>query len=118
MREAVRLSTALAAILMALPALAAGRPPYDPLMHGALLFHGNYCGPGNRGPGVRPADALDAACRRHDACTPDGRLPSCACNARLHADASRIARDPRQPAGLRRLSAVVSAAATIPICAP
>lgn len=27
-------------------------------------FHGNYCGPGNRG--GRPIDALDKACFRHD----------------------------------------------------
>lgn len=30
----------------------------------ALFYHGNYCGPGNRG--GEPTDALDAACLLHD----------------------------------------------------
>lgn len=29
-----------------------------------IRFHGNYCGPGNRG--GDPVDALDAACQKHD----------------------------------------------------
>ncbi len=37
----------------------------------AALFHGNYCGLGNNAP-LPPIDALDAACARHDACTPLG----------------------------------------------
>jgi hypothetical protein len=42
----------------------------------ALVFHGNYRGLGNNVP-LPPIDALDAACARHDACTPAGGLPSC-----------------------------------------
>ena len=84
----------------------------------ALLIHGNYCGPGNNAPRP-PVDALDAACARHDACTPDGGLPSPGCNARLEAEAARVARDPRQPKGLRDLAGIVSAGATlIPAQAP
>jgi hypothetical protein len=33
---------------------------------------------------------LDAACARHDACTPSGGLPSPACNARLQREAALI----------------------------
>jgi hypothetical protein len=84
----------------------------------ALLIHGNYCGPGNNAPRP-PVDALDAACARHDACTPDGGLPSPACNARLEAESAWVARDPRQPKGLRDLAGIVSAgAALIPAQVP
>jgi hypothetical protein len=55
-----------------------------------MLIHGNYCGPGNNAP-LPPIDALDAACARHDACTPDGALAPKACNLRLQVDAERLA---------------------------
>ena len=63
-----------------------------------MLIHGNYCGPGNNAP-LPPIDALDAACARHDACTPEGGLPTPACNLRLQQEAALIARDPRQTRG-------------------
>ncbi|GJD33016.1 hypothetical protein PMNALOAF_4297 [Methylobacterium adhaesivum] len=72
-----------------------------------LLVHGNYCGPGNNAP-LPPIDALDAACARHDACTPTGGLPSKACNLRLEREASAIARDPRQSPDLRAMAGLVS----------
>jgi len=90
------------------PALA---QPYG-LQQPAALFHGNYCGFGNNAP-LPPLDALDAACARHDACTPVGRLPSRACNARLFWEADRISRDPRQPDDLRALAGFVAAGAAI-----
>ena len=94
---------------LASPALAQS----DPLSHGpALLLHGNYCGPGNNAP-LPPIDALDAACARHDACTPDGALASKACNLRLQRDADLISRDPRQPDDLRALAGLVSVGASI-----
>lgn len=93
----------------AAPALAqelpvAGRP--------TLLLHGNYCGPGNNAPAA-PVDALDAACARHDACTPDGGLPSKACNMRLQADAERVASDPAQPENLRMVAGFVASGAAM-----
>ena len=77
---------------------------FGPLMHGALVYHGNYCGPGQRGRHLRPVDALDAACRRHDQCTPGFGLPTCACNARLHDEALAVARDPREPRDERQVA--------------
>src|SRR3954454_5247300 len=89
----------LATCLVA-PALAQS----GPMAHRpALLVHGNYCGPGNNAP-LPPVDALDAACARHDACTPRGGLPSQACNPRLQREAELIARDPRQPEDVRTLA--------------
>ncbi|MGU3537353.1 hypothetical protein [Methylobacterium sp. A54F] len=76
----------------------------------ALLLHGNYCGPGNNAP-LAPIDALDAACARHDACTPDGGLASRSCNARLQREATLISRDPRQPDDLRALAGLVAVGA-------
>ncbi|MEE7503677.1 hypothetical protein ACLBXO_14740 [Methylobacterium sp. C33D] len=77
-----------------------------------MLIHGNYCGPGNNAP-LPPIDALDAACARHDACTPQGGLPSQACNLRLQQEATLISRDPRQPEDVRSMAGLVAATATL-----
>ncbi|MCJ2124589.1 hypothetical protein [Methylobacterium sp. J-077] len=76
------------------------------------LIHGNYCGPGNNAPAA-PIDALDAACARHDACTPDGALATKACNLRLQHEADAISRDPRQPDDLRAMAGLVSVGASM-----
>ncbi|WP_237481153.1 hypothetical protein [Lichenibacterium dinghuense] len=90
------------ALLGATPALAQVLPtpqdPVAPLMHGALVYHGNYCGPGNKGVHPAPVDALDAACMRHDACVKDFKIPSCGCNARLAEEAAAVAADASAPA--------------------
>ncbi|RYC29701.1 hypothetical protein D3273_22625 [Lichenibacterium minor] len=67
-------------------------------MHGQLVYHGNYCGPGNKGAHPAPVDALDAACMRHDACVKDFKIPSCGCNARLAEAATAVAADRSAPA--------------------
>ncbi len=72
-----------------------------PLFDGALVYHGNYCGPGNKGIHPAPVDALDAACMRHDACTVDFELPACSCNERLAQEAAAVARDADAPADER-----------------
>lgn len=77
-----------------------------------LLLYGNYCGPGNNAPAA-PIDALDAACARHDACTPDDGLPSKACNIHLQAEAESIASDPRQPEDLRMMAGFVASGASM-----
>lgn len=82
-----------------------------------MLLHGNYCGPGNNGPAA-PVDALDAACARHDACTPDGALAPKACNLRLQVDAERLADDPRQPPDLRMMAGLVASGAAMMPSAP
>lgn len=100
---------AVIAACLALPAHASpGNVPGAPKM----LVHGNYCGPGNNAP-LAPVDALDQACARHDACTPDGALPSKACNLRLQADAERVAQDPRQPTDLRSMAGLVASGAAM-----
>ncbi|KQP96495.1 hypothetical protein [Methylobacterium sp. Leaf117] len=106
----VRLSLSLALLVgavvptLAQPALSDAPP--------ALLVHGNYCGPGNNAPRP-PIDALDAACARHDACTPSGGLPSRACNLRLQRDAARISRDPREPDEIRALAGLMGASVAL-----
>lgn len=86
--------------------------------HGpTLLLHGNYCGPGNNG-AVQPIDALDAACARHDACTPDGGLPSRACNMRLQREAERVASDVREPEDVRMWAGLVASGASMMPSAP
>jgi hypothetical protein len=99
--------------------IAAAADTPDAIKHGELVFHGNYCGLGNR-KGAPPIDVLDAACMRHDACTPTGKIQSCACNARLAEEAAAIARDPRQPAELQALASLTATAAGagMVICAP
>ena len=91
----------------------AGTPaPTRTLVRTKTLLHGNYCGPGNNAP-LAPIDALDAACARHDACTPDAGLPTRACNLRLEAEAEGVAQDSRQPAALRALAGVVASGAAM-----
>jgi len=105
---------ALAAAPFALAAFLAVPADAQPAAFGGpkILIHGNYCGPGNNAP-LPPIDALDAACARHDACTPNGGLPSQACNLRLQRDAALISRDPRQSEDLRAMAGLVAASATL-----
>lgn len=98
----------LLAVGFAAPAVAEPGAMGEPKM----LIHGNYCGPGNNAP-LPPVDALDAACARHDACTPIGTMPSRACNARLQREADTISRDPKQPADLRATASFVAAGAAL-----
>ncbi|MCJ2084043.1 hypothetical protein [Methylobacterium sp. J-090] len=93
-------------LLLSLASPVAAQPA--PGLDRPLLVHGNYCGPGNNAP-LPPIDALDAACARHDACTPPGGLPSQACNRRLEREAAAIARDPRQSDELRATAGFISA---------
>lgn len=102
-----------AAILFAASAAApAYAGPMDTDGTPKMLLHGNYCGPGNNAP-LAPIDALDQACARHDACTPDGGLPSKACNRRLQVDAERVAQDPSQPPDLRAMAGVIASGAAM-----
>ncbi len=57
---------------------------------GRDLYHGNFCGHGNRGDDLAPTDELDAACKRHDVCF-DETNRSCSCNTALRRDAYRVA---------------------------
>lgn len=101
-------------VLAAGCAALAGAAQAQPAAFGGpkMLVHGNYCGPGNNAP-LPPIDALDAACARHDACTPNGGLPSQACNLRLQREATLISRDPRQPQDVRSMAGLVAASATL-----
>ena len=86
---------------------------------GALLIYGNFCGPGNRGPGYPPIDALDLACAHHDACSPGmdaGVLPTCQCNRRLQVEASAIAANPRMPERTRQTAQFISDFASASPC--
>ena len=95
-------------------------PPGLGLEHGALIIHGNYCGPGDRGWGLAPIDALDAACLRHDVCAPPfgTALPSCACNARLFGEATAVANNLATPLPVRVTAAFVARTATMLACRP
>ena len=86
---------------------------------GSLVFHGNYCGPGSRGTGRAPIDALDEACMHHDACSPPvgTGLPSCGCNLRLQREAASVARDPRTPDDVRAAAQFVAEGAKVLACA-
>lgn len=84
----------------------------QPVTRPALLIHGNYCGPGNNAAST-PMDELDAACARHDACTPDHGLPVKSCNLRLEREAAQIANDPRQPQDLRSMAGLISIGASM-----
>lgn len=91
------------------PALAQTSPS---VVKPTALIHGNYCGTGNNAP-LPPIDALDTSCARHDACTPNGALPSKACNLRLQREAEAVSRDPRQTSELRTMAGFVSVGASM-----
>lgn len=71
---------------------------------GSDLYHGNYCGRGDRGPGLPPVDELDAVCKRHDDCYTRAGRRSCQCDQQLKRDALAVAE-------LRNLSREVRARA-------
>jgi hypothetical protein len=91
----------------------------DAVKHGELVFHGNYCGVGNRA-GADPIDALDVSCMHHDACTLTGKVQSCACNAKLAEEAGAVALDPKQTAELKSLATITATVATagMVLCVP
>ena len=113
---------AVAALLYAGSALAQDVPsipdPVAPLLHGQLVYHGNYCGPGNKGVDPAPVDALDAACMRHDACTKDFEIPACSCNQALHREAMLVAEDPCAPTEEREAASFTAEGAQQLPCKP
>jgi hypothetical protein len=100
----IRIAPLLLAACWAAPSLAEPAAVARPKM----LVYGNYCWLGNNAP-LPPIDVLDAACARHDDCTPDTDLPTKACNLRLEREAMVIANDPHQPDGLRTMAGFVAA---------
>ena len=86
-----------------------------PLKNGELVFHGNYCGVGNKA-GAEPIDALDVACMRHDACYDTAGYNSCACDTTLKREASVVSDSPRASLEVRRRALSVIEAATAMDC--
>lgn len=86
---------------------------------GKELFHGNYCGKGQRGEGLPPTDDLDAACMRHDACYDTAGYSSCACDATLKREASVVSDSPKVTLEVRRRAlSVIEATAAMDCRAP
>ncbi len=85
---------------------------------GADLFHGNFCGRGNRGDELVSTDPLDEVCKRHDACF-DRTNRSCGCNEELRQEAYRVSELKTVSRELRaRAASIVQAAPAIPCRAP
>lgn len=86
---------------------------------GKELFHGNYCGKGQRGQGLPPIDDLDAACMRHDACYDAAGYSSCACDAALKREASTVSDSESASLEVRRRAlSVIEATAAMECRAP
>ena len=83
---------------------------------GRDLYHGNYCGHGNRGSALAPTDELDAACMRHDECYNAAGHRSCACNVVLQREALAVADRTRLSRELRSRAASVAQAAQVMEC--
>lgn len=115
----ISVAAALAVALAAGAASAQEIVPPGPSGRGAFLIYGNFCGPGSRGPGYPPIDALDRACAHHDACSPElasGVLPTCTCNRTLVSASARIAHDPRAPSRTRDTARFISGFAAVLPC--
>ncbi|TNC10474.1 hypothetical protein FF100_22680 [Methylobacterium terricola] len=86
---------------------------------GQELFHGNYCGKGQRGQGLPPTDDLDADCMRHDACYDAAGYSSCACDAALKREASTVSDSESASLEVRRRAlSVIEATAAMECRAP
>lgn len=86
------------------------------VLEGKALFHGNYCGAGQRGEGLPPTDDLDAACLRHDACFDAAGHRSCACNVRLEREAAAVSERPGLSRQVRERALSVAQAAEVMAC--
>lgn len=86
------------------------------VLTGKELFHGNYCGAGQRGEGLPPTDQLDAACMRHDACYDAAGYASCACDQVLGREAGAVADQPDVTADVRGKALSVVEAAGVLSC--
>lgn len=82
---------------------------------GRALYHGNFCGHGNRGD-VEPIDALDAACKRHDDCYDRAQRRSCACDRTLKQEALAAADNPGLSREVRARAGAVAQAAEVMDC--
>ena len=83
---------------------------------GKELFHGNYCGAGQRGSDLPPVDALDAACQRHDACYDAAGHRSCACDGVLRREAAAVSERPTVSLQVRQRALSVAEAADAMSC--
>ncbi len=95
------------------------RPPGGSVIDaivGRKLYHGNFCGHGNRGPELEPVDLLDAACKRHDECYDKAQYRSCYCDRLLKQDALKAADAPDLPAEVRARAGTVAQAAELMDC--
>jgi hypothetical protein len=74
------------------------------------MLMGNYCGPGTRYGtlATQPANALDEACRRHDACY-IADVEHCTCDRELHDAALAIESNPAQTRSLKAKARAVRA---------
>jgi hypothetical protein len=86
------------------------------MLSGRDLYHGNYCGPGDRGPGRAPTDALDSACRAHDACYTAAGHRSCGCDRALQRAALTAASDAALSRTLRARAASVAESVVLMNC--
>lgn len=83
---------------------------------GKALFHGNYCGAGQRGERLAPIDDLDAACFRHDTCYDAAGSRSCNCDRILRREASDVSERPSVALEVRKRALTVAQAADVMTC--
>ena len=83
---------------------------------GKELFHGNYCGAGQRGSDLPPTDDLDAACQRHDACYDTAGYRSCACDGALKREAAAVSERASVSLQVRQRALSVAEAADAMAC--
>lgn len=93
--------------------LDSGRPGMS--LNAGFGVWGNWCGPGNSGPGA-PVDTLDTLCMRHDKCYAQRGYFSCYCDAQLKAEIDRWAH--RMTSKERAMAAAIKLAFMHPVCNP
>jgi len=73
----------------------------------APLFHGHWCGAGDRDRAA-PVDAFDAACRAHDLCYERVGRNACSCNRAFLKATARLVKDPGTEESIRSKAATAN----------
>lgn len=94
-------------LLPAFPATALSTAGGEVAQPPAPLFHGHWCGAGDRNRAA-PVDAFDAACRAHDLCYERVGRNACSCDRVFLRATARLVKDPSTDESIRGKAATAN----------
>lgn len=105
--RAFRSSCVLCLLLLALGPSAMAQGAAGARMGPAPLFHGHWCGAGDRNR-ASPVDVLDAACRAHDLCYERVGRNACDCDRAFLEATAKLIRNMRVEESIRSKAATAN----------